>query len=93
MRKAILLLAAVTLLVTGCNGNSTPGEVPVRAPGYADDIRIVCVNGYQFLLVDGYREYTVTQVWERTYNGPQPAQCQPTEKSTTIETPQPRNTQ
>lgn len=95
MRKAILLLAVMALLVTGCNGGSDQRELYTRPIRGDRDFDLICINGYQYLLYRStyYNAGGLTQMWERTPNGPRPMQCEPQEKSTTIEVPQPRNTQ
>lgn len=95
MRKLIcmLLLAAMALLVTSCNESNTRPKMPIRMIQRNGNLLNVCINGYQFFLFRGDNEGSLTQIWERTPNGPQPMQCEPQEKSTMIEVPQPRNTQ
>ena len=96
MRKTVclLLLGALSLLVSACNERDAQQSMSVRTTQSKDDFDIVCVNGYQFLLFrDCYNKAGgLTQIWEQTTSGPRPAQCQPSRDSSG-ELPQPRNSQ
>lgn len=96
MRKTVclLLLGAMSLLVTACNERDAQPGMSVHTTQSKDDFDVVCVNGYQFLLFHSYyyKAGGLTQIWEQTTSGPRPAQCQPARISSG-ELPQPRNSQ